>query len=267
MRITLEAMVDAVWQRIFLRLHKKYIRLKYSKFRANHIFDIVVGEISFKMTFLEYSLNPAIIERIEGRRESETVAIIKALLRKGDKVVEIGGCYGYFTIIMSKCVGSTGRIVSIESLPKHLAVLKKNMEINNITNVDLNHLFIDSELTELPLPLSEAIVNFGDKTDGSVLQTKKEIPRVPAKRLSIFLREINFIPDWLFMDIESFEIGVFEDLSENYFSYKKPVIIFETHPQFYKGDKNLDYIKSILTKHNYIFRSIADNLLCIPPRM
>lgn len=79
------------------------------------------------------------------------------------------------------------------------------------------------------LPVSEAAVDFGSKTDGNTGRTKKEISSVPAKRLSNFLREIDFIPGWLFMDIEGFEAGVFEDLSQNYFSYKKPVIGFETH--------------------------------------
>lgn len=133
--IMLEHIMDRLWQSPPQKVYKKYLKFKYSKFKTNHVFDITVGEISFKMTFLDYSLNPLITERIEARREPETVAIIKSLLGEGDKVVEIGSCYGYFTLIMSKCVGSSGRVISIESLPKHFAVLQKNMKINNITNV------------------------------------------------------------------------------------------------------------------------------------
>ena len=62
---------------------RKYRAFKYSKFKPGHIFNITVDDMSFRMTFMDYYLDSCIIERIEGRREPETVAIIKSLVRRG----------------------------------------------------------------------------------------------------------------------------------------------------------------------------------------
>ena len=100
----------------------KFREVKYSKYKQNHIFDIVVDDMSFHMTFLDYDLYPEIIARIEGRREPETTATIKSLVRRGGKVLELGGCYGYFTILMAKCTGPGGKIVSIEGTPNNYRI-------------------------------------------------------------------------------------------------------------------------------------------------
>ena len=54
-----------------------------------------------------------------------------------------------------------------------------------------------------------------------------------------------------------------EDLNENYFHIKKPNIVFEIHECFYKNNKNLKYLKSILESANYNLRLDKNNLICL----
>ena len=98
-------MIEKILKKFISYGVRKYRAYTYSKFGPGHIFNIEVDDISFRMSFMDYYLDPCIIQRIEGRREPETVAIIKSLVRNGSKVLELGGCYGYFTAIMSKCAG------------------------------------------------------------------------------------------------------------------------------------------------------------------
>lgn len=248
------------------RAKEKYLLFKYSKFETGHIFDIKVGDMAFAMTFMDYRLGRAIIERIEGRREPKTTAIIESLVTNGSKVLELGGCYGYFTIIMSKCAGPNGKVVSIEGTPNNYEILTENIRINNIRNVEAYNFFITSKSSEThfgledkhPYNAIERLETQGESTLG------ENWVSVPAIRLSEFLEDINLSPDYIFMDIEGFEVEVFEDFSDGYLRSNRPVIVFEVHRLFYKGTKDLSFIKGVLEQNKYYFRRVAGNLVCFP---
>ena len=70
---------------------KDLIDLK-TKLKKNYIHSIKVDDLKFKLTFLNYELNNAIVQRIEGKREPSTVSAIRSLIKKGNKVLELGSC-------------------------------------------------------------------------------------------------------------------------------------------------------------------------------
>jgi FkbM family methyltransferase len=238
---------------------------KYSKYGPEHIFDITVDDLSLKMTFLGRDIGNAIMERIQGRREPTTVSVIRALVKPGSKVLELGGCYGYFTYIMASCAGAEGQVVSIEGTPNNYRILTRNIELNNLKNVSAYNLFITEKANH---------VTYASNDDGPYQAIDRLLKvsengtsaniTVPAVRLSSFLNDIGFHPDYVFMDIEGFEIDVFKDFDHRYLSTHRPAVVFEIHKQFYQGGDNLDLIKEILTRHNYYYRKDGDNLLCFP---
>jgi FkbM family methyltransferase len=233
-------------------------RRRYERFGKGHVFDINVSENSFVMTFLDYSLDQAIIERIEGRRERETAAIIQTLLPAGANVLEIGACYGYFTNIMASCVGPTGRVVSLDGDSDAFRVLSKNLELNDLNNVVAYKVLVTSpsaNTTSGNSPSGIGPAHVGD-------DVAQDEPATVI--LSDFLEQIEFRPDYLFMDIEGFEVDVFEDLAREYLGKYRPVIVFEMHPQFYNPGKTAEYIKELLEGFGYRHRVVAENLVCIP---
>lgn len=239
---------------------KSYYYLKYSISNTKE-YSINIGDMTFKMSFSDYPITSAIIQRIEGSREKETVAIIKSILRHGDNVLEIGGCYGYFTIIMSKCIGNSGKVVSIEGTPNNYNILSSNLSLNSISNVDTYNLFITQKADSMNYEEDDrspydAIDKIGtdESSAGHIVETA---------RLSSFLRDINYIPDVIFMDIEGFEVEVIEDLATGYYA-NMPTIVFEIHSQFYEETKGLKYISDILHAHGYMHRLIGGNMICIP---
>ena len=247
------------------RLIWRYRIAKYAKFGPNHIFDIKVDDLSLRMTFLDHKIGHGIVERLQGRREPTTVSIIRSLVRPGSKVLELGGCYGYFTYIMSRCAGDEGKVVSIEGTPNNFKVLRRNIELNNMTTVFPYNFFITDKGDhvsfgadeEHPYGAIDRLLNQRDNGDPTSVT-------VPTIRLSSFLEKIGFDPDYVFMDIEGFEIDVFKDFSARYFSRNRPVIVFEVHDSMYRGQENLDFIKEILLKNHYHHRRDGSNLLCFP---
>lgn len=242
--------------------HKIY---QYSKFKPDHIFDVQVDDMSFKLTFMDYGLGRNIIQRIEGRREPETIAMVRALARKGSNVLTLGCCYGYFTNIISKCVGENGRVVSIEGTPSFYRVLRKNIELNQLRNVHDYNFFITSK--------ADQVYFYPEETHPydliKRLEDQSNVPRenntaVPAGKLSSFLENIQFSPDCIFMDIEGFEADVFEDFSAGYLKNHRPTIVFEIHNMYYKPPRDLNFILNILRQNNYYHRRVAGNLVCFP---
>jgi FkbM family methyltransferase len=239
------------------------------RINKNYISDIKVDDLNFKMSFLNYDLSDlGITERINGIREPNTVTAIKSLVKNNSKVLVLGACYGYFTNIMSKMCGQNGIVVSIEGLPQNYNILVNNIKLNNLNNVRTYNFFVTNKLinnNEMRFKKNSTNPYYEiEKLNSNFLEDiKNDYDVVPVVKLSNFLNQINFNPDVIFMDIEGFEVDVIEDLNENYFHKNKPNIVFEVHEYFYKNNKNLEYLKSILQSANYNMRLDKNNLICL----
>ena len=253
----------------YLFWRSSLIKLK-SRVGDNLIYDINIDDLNFRMTFHNYSLGYAINERIEGIREPSTTAAIRSIVREGSNILELGGCYGYFTNIMSNCTGKNGKVVSIEGTPNNFNIIKDNVKLNKLDNVELHQVFISDDSGN-----SEVCFDIDERSPYGVLDTIRNGEPfenlenkivVPCVKVSSFLDEIDFIPDHIFMDIEGCEIDVFQDFARGYLKNNRPTIVFEIHEMFYSQEKNLNFIKSILNENNYYFRHDTDNLICFPNR-
>jgi len=56
-------------------------------------------------------------------------------LREGDVYVDIGANVGYFSLLASRCVGNTGKVISVEADPLTFAKLVRNLDLNDCRNV------------------------------------------------------------------------------------------------------------------------------------
>jgi FkbM family methyltransferase len=68
-----------------------------------------------------------------GTYEPELTAVFKAVLRPGDVFVDIGANEGYFSILSSRIVGSSGRVLAVEPQSRLQPVLKTNFAENQST--------------------------------------------------------------------------------------------------------------------------------------
>lgn len=66
--------------------------------------------------------------------EPMTEEIMKQNIKEGDIVVDIGASIGYFTLLMAKLVGSTGKVISIEPTKNQFEYLLKNIEKNGFND-------------------------------------------------------------------------------------------------------------------------------------
>jgi FkbM family methyltransferase len=247
-------------RRCCTKLNFYLLTLSYLKFKKNHIFNINIDDLNFKMSFADYKLSGSIVERIQGIREPETTSIIRSTVKEGAKVLEIGGCYGYFTTIMSKCTRENGEVVSLEGLPNNYKILTENIQLNSLNNVKCYNYFISS---------TEKFIYFNRKAkdpykDIKNMQNNKmddKQEKVECIKLNEFLKQINFEPTHIFMDIEGFEVDALEHLFNSDFLNNKPQIVFEIHKRFYKNKNVYPELVKKLSEKGYKIREIAGNCL------
>lgn len=60
---------------------------------------------------------------------------IERRLAPGDGFIDVGANIGYYTLLASKIVGDTGKVVSVEALPAIFAALQNNLRLNAARNV------------------------------------------------------------------------------------------------------------------------------------
>ena len=242
---------------------KKQIYKNYGK---NYIFDVKIDDFDYKLTFRNQPITANIVQRIEGRRERETLAIYKSIIKPGMNVLELGACFGEFTVLLDHLVTQSGKVIAVEGTPNIFSILKKNFEINKLKNTEIHSLFISNADKDVIFDTKDnhpynAINRLKNKE-----LNKISINEVIQKKTKIseFLNKINFKPDVILMDIEGFEVDVIEDLFLRSDIKINPVILFEMHPQLYERHKDLSYVVDILEEKNYRCIQIDSNMLCYP---
>ena len=83
--------------------------------------------------------------------EPSITSVVQKTLKEGDVFVDAGANIGYYTLLASKLVGDTGRVISIEALPEIFKRLESNVVSNCAKNVRLVNIAVANEIGELPV--------------------------------------------------------------------------------------------------------------------
>jgi FkbM family methyltransferase len=72
---------------------------------------------------------------VSGLYEPNTALVLQRLLTAGSTFIDVGAHAGVFTMLGSRFVGSTGRVVSFEPSERERARLAEHVRVNDLTNV------------------------------------------------------------------------------------------------------------------------------------
>ena len=82
---------------------------------------------------------------LSGTFERERVAAITSMIRPGDCVWDIGAHKGYITLAAARRAGPTGRVYAIEPGPPNLEYLRRHIEWNDVSNVEIVPVAVSGE--------------------------------------------------------------------------------------------------------------------------
>lgn len=146
---------------------------------------------------------------ITGLYEPNEFCLLSKILKPGMTFVDVGANMGLYTLYAARRVGASGRVLAIEPSRREMAILKSNVELNQLKNVTIRQVALSDQLAEVELLVAGAR-NSGHNTLGAfgynttldhreTIQTQRLDQIVPLEGL----QRIHIIK----MDIEGAELG------------------------------------------------------------
>ena len=166
--------------------------------------------------------------------EPYTTQVIKQNISSDDIVIDIGANIGYFTLIMAKCIRENGKVFSFEPEPKNFELLKKNVEINNYSNVILEKKAIGDKTGMAKLYLADRKSNLFASGMHRIFQSDlvSQIPdpiSINIIKLDDYLQDLKFIKKirLIKIDVEGAEFDVLKGMNKILDENKEIEIVME----------------------------------------
>src|ERR687887_146848 len=180
--------------------------------------------------------------------------------KQGDIAVDVGAHIGRYTIISSKRVGPNGKVIAIEAHPENYEMLKKNIQLNGLTNVTALNYAINSkeEESQLKLYLPEEEMGY---TIYNTIMTNRANPiedkfvEVDAATLdNLLLLQQNGIGheqvNWIKVDVEGAEFEVLKGATNILSKSKDIVLLIEVH-NLHDGTNHYNDIMDFLSSYEF----------------
>ena len=215
----------------------------------------VLGRRYFEKRIYDYRLvldadDPGISRQLihVGERELEQKFILERELKPGMRAFDLGANIGYYTVMMARLVGPTGRVYAVEPVPQNFELLSRNVGRNGLAGrIELERIAIAGTDGERPLLLSEKSNwhSFQPPTVDPVVPWKRHYARKMIGSLSVKTRALaDYLAarppvDLVRMDLEGFEVEILEAVLGLPAALSRNLrILFETHPEFYQPRSN-----------------------------
>lgn len=168
--------------------------------------------------------------------------------KKGDIVIDIGAHIGRYTITSSKRVGNTGKVVAIEADPDNFRILKRNIALNNLTNVLPLNYAVFSTRTRMKLYEQSASAKYNSLMLARAAKSRNYV-EVNADTLDSILMQngINQV-NWIKIDVEGAELEVLKGSAKT-LSGENIFLFVEIHN--INDPSHYDNVINFLKYHNY----------------
>jgi len=165
--------------------------------------SIKIGDLLFRKMFPLYNVLYGVFKRRQDKRE---ISVLRANIKKGDVVLDIGANIGFYTRILSEIVGPEGHIYAFEPDRKNFLRLQKNC--GKLGNVTLENKAVSHETGVIRIYTSP-MLNVDHRTyPVDDYESIEEIPCVALDEYFASGKRIDFIK----IDIQGFEVSAFSGM-------------------------------------------------------
>jgi FkbM family methyltransferase len=195
-----------------------------------------------------------------GAYESPLTAALQTAVTPGMVCCDLGANIGFFTLLMSKLVGSSGLVFAFEPFPKNFALLKKSIAENKIDNIrafpyavhekeSVGRLFYtrarqsDYVAMFVAEPSSPACTDAFDGLDIAKVRLDDVIPA-------------DYRVGCIKMDIEGSELYAVKGMSR-ILEKDRPLVFFEFNPYCLKKLNGLDPNELLRVFKSYGYRMVS----------
>jgi len=197
--------------------------------------------------------SPGVIDTMvmEGTFEPAELRFVEGFLKPGMTVLDVGGHHGLYTLLASKCVGKTGRVITFEPSSRERAILERHVKINRRDNVKIETMAVGSEIGRGKLFVVEGAEDGCNSLRPPNTESRSHAGEVAVTTIDVYLAGKNIGQvDFLKMDIEGAELDALKGSRGLLRSGARPVVLAEvydirTEPWGYKSREIVRYLEDL----------------------
>ena len=186
-----------------------------------------------------------------GTYEAGTLDFIKNNLKRGDRFVDVGANIGLMSIVASSAVGNEGKIFSFEPHPETAKILRFNIDLNAIKNIEIIQKGVGSSTGQAKI-YDRWDVNRGGASLISS-NSEQESFDIEIVKLDDVLQSSSV--DMIKIDIEGYELEALKGAKNIIGSEKPPILIVEctqeTEHQEYSREELYFWLKNTNSKYKF----------------
>ena len=192
--------------------------------------------------------------------EETEIQFVQRLLRPGMTVLDIGAHHGLYTLLASKRVGRTGRVISFEPSQRECRRLAKHVRVNGCRNVRVECCALGNEGGEADLFVVDGSRDWGNSLRPPSVPEPTRRVRVPLRKLDELLEERGVEQvDFIKLDAEGGELAVLQGARRLLQKAPRPAILAEiedtrTLPWGYAARE----ITRLLARWNYRWFALSE---------
>ena len=161
--------------------------------------------------------------------EAPVYEYLKANIRPGAVILDVGAHIGIFTILLARWAGTEGRVYAFEPTPATFAALNEHLQMNGVAG----------QVTPVPRAVSDkpgaaSFYAVSNSPENTLNQTHSRLGAAAALEVQVttidsFCADNNLAPALIKIDIEGFELHALRGARAT-IERCKPLLVVEMHP-------------------------------------
>lgn len=233
-------------------------RVRRSSRTVNRVYKLVRGQRNDVMTIeqgigagLKIDMTGAVLRYGLGLAEETVQKALSAHIRPGSVFYDVGANVGFLALIGGRLVGPQGRVVAFEPVPETAQQLRRNLDVNGFSHVEVVEAAVGAEagharMTLEPQSQTSHLSSLAGMGSGEVAG---EID-VPVVTIDGLVAQGKPVPDVVKIDIEGAEVLALEGMQHT-LQTARPTVICELHG-------TLDAVRSELQRYGYHTEQLRD---------
>ncbi len=202
----------------------------------------------------------------KGVREPGVLKFAQDRIGRGSKVIDVGAHVGEWTLLFSELVGPTGRVIAFEPDPVARSSLKKNLEMNGISNVTVEDACVSDKTGKALLRAARFGSGLSSIVRPRALGAGYHEVEVESTTLDEYCETHGLSPDWVKIDAEGSEPLIVRGM-RRLIEGRHPQAIVEFHSDgltddekseawstVTEGASRVEFLQSRLRNHVYLER-------------